>query len=149
MLISINTTQARPKCDIFVSESNNNGVRVSLNASKVSQKHQHRFSVCCRQLGLSHSFRWVYRTPCTSLKRGVCLWIELKLDLFVKKKRMIPRFIHKEDLQLAVLVITYKNVLWEHLESTVQQPTVPTSNLLDGFSTNMVLLDVVWLIRRY
>lgn len=58
-------------------------------------------------------------------------------------------FIHKEDLQLAVLVITYKNVLWEHLESTVQQPTVPTSNLLDGFSTNMVLLDVVWLIRRY
>lgn len=56
---------------------------------------------------------------------------------------MIPRFIHKEDLQLAVLVITYKNVLWEHLESAVQQPTVPTSNLLDGFSTNMVLLDVV------
>lgn len=56
---------------------------------------------------------------------------------------MITRFIHKEDLQLAVLVITYKNVLWEHLESTVQQPTVPTSNLLDGFSTNMVLLDVV------
>lgn len=43
MLISINTTQARLQCDIFVSESNNNGVRVSLNASKVSQKHQHRF----------------------------------------------------------------------------------------------------------